>query len=72
MPAEEDTNGVSAASGTSPGEESLEDVDFGNGRYGPLVEHGMQIRDEVLRTLTIHDWSLFGEDEEARIDGMQE
>ena len=47
-------------------------VDFENGDFGPFVEDGMRIRDEVLRTLTIHDWSLFGAEEDAAIDAMQE
>ena len=72
IPAEEGAHTPSTASGISPGEGSRERVDFENGDFGPFVEDGIRIRDEVLRTLTIHDWSLFGAEEDAAIDGMQE
>ena len=70
--AEEDTNAGPAVSGASLDVGSHEEVDFESGRFGSFVEDGMKVRDEVLRTLTIHDWTLFGEDEDPEVDGMRE
>ncbi|KAL8829912.1 MAG: hypothetical protein Q9191_001732 [Dirinaria sp. TL-2023a] len=62
IPAESDTEVVSVASFTLSGEESRESVDFENGHFSSFVEEGMKVRDEILRTLRIEDWSLFGEE----------
>lgn len=40
-----------------------DDVDFAQGRFGSWVEEGIRVRDEVLRTLEIKDWELFGDDD---------
>lgn len=61
IPVEEGINAASAASGNSSGDGSREGNELENGPSGTLVEDGLKVRDEVLRTLTIHDWDLFGE-----------
>jgi len=63
IPAEEGINAASAASGNSSGDGSREGNEPENGPSGTPVEDGLKVRDEVLRTLTIHDWDLFGEAE---------
>lgn len=34
-------------------------VDFRQGRYGSLVQEGIALRDEVVGSLQVRDWSLF-------------
>ncbi|MCJ1269085.1 multicopy suppressor of ts gsp1 [Lobaria immixta] len=43
-----------------------EEVNFHTGNYGALVREGLVIRDHLLRSLVIRDWSLFGNDGEER------
>ena len=40
-------------------------VNFEEGEFGTLVEEGVNIRDEVWRTLEVKDWGLFGGGEAA-------
>jgi len=63
IPAEEGQTTTSAASGNTSGVGSRDGTEPDNGLSGKLVEDGLKVRDEVLRTLTIHDWNLFGETE---------
>ncbi|KAL8989491.1 MAG: hypothetical protein Q9177_001630 [Variospora cf. flavescens] len=39
-------------------------VNFEEGNFGSLVEEGMRIRDEILKSLEVKDWGLFGPAEE--------
>ncbi|KAL8655315.1 MAG: hypothetical protein Q9210_000946 [Variospora velana] len=39
-------------------------VNFEEGNFGSLVEKGMRIRDEILKSLEVKDWGLFGGAEE--------
>ncbi|KAL8966899.1 MAG: hypothetical protein Q9197_005731 [Variospora fuerteventurae] len=39
-------------------------VNFEEGNFGSLVEEGMRIRDEILKSLKAKDWGLFGPAEE--------
>ena len=41
-------------------EEGGEEVDFESGKYGSAVEEGREALSEVLRTLKVKDWGLFG------------
>lgn len=63
LPAEVDAVDGTIASGTLSGGENRESVDFENRHFGSFVEEGMKVRDEVLRTLRIENWSLFGEED---------
>lgn len=61
IPAEEGMNTASATSENSSGDRSRKRNEPGDGPFGTLVEDGLKVRDEVLRTLIIHDWNLFGD-----------
>lgn len=37
------------------------DIDYEKGKYGPVVEEGKSIMDEVGKTLIVKDWGLFGQ-----------
>ena len=60
-----DTEHATVASGRLL-EENRELVDFEHGRFGSLVEEWIEVRNEVLRTLHIEDWGLFGEEDGER------
>ncbi|KAI9754426.1 MAG: multicopy suppressor of ts gsp1 [Lichina confinis] len=42
------------------GEYVPSEVDFDKADLGPQVRDAMQVRDEILRTFEVKDWSLFG------------
>lgn len=58
IPAETSTENGVGASGTSLGG-NQDSLDANGGRLGSSVEEGIVVRDEVLKTLQIHDWGLF-------------
>ena len=71
IPGQADTSAPGAVSGLLSGQGKEEDVDFGRGQYGSWVEEGIRVRDEVLRTLKIEDWGLFGDEEGQNQDDVK-
>ena len=65
------TNIPSAGSGPLAGQEKVEEVDFEKGRFGAWVGEGFVLRDEVLRTLEIKDWGLFGEEDSPKREDVR-
>jgi len=43
-------------------------LDFEAGKWGPLGEAGVRIRERILMTLEVKDWSLFGTDGEREAE----
>ncbi|KAG8529234.1 uncharacterized protein KY384_005869 [Bacidia gigantensis] len=38
----------------------VEDVDFERGKYGSVVEEGKEVLGDILRSLEVKDWGMFG------------
>ena len=66
-----DTSTPSGASGLLAGQGQREDVDFENGHFGSWVEEGLRVRNEVLQTLEIKDWGLFGGEESQKQEDVE-
>ncbi|KAF2143878.1 uncharacterized protein K452DRAFT_285917 [Aplosporella prunicola CBS 121167] len=46
-----------------PGEYPKDEVDFAAAKQGPLMEHAITIRQKILETFEVKDWSLFVDEE---------
>ena len=62
IPGQADASTSTSESGPLSRQGREEDVDFARGQFGRWVEEGINVRDEVLRTLEIKDWGLFGDE----------
>ena len=49
-----------APEAAAAGEEGGEEADFESGKFGTAVEEGKEVLGEVLKTLKVRDWGLFG------------
>ncbi|MCJ1256349.1 hypothetical protein MMC24_004170 [Lignoscripta atroalba] len=59
----------SSTSSSSSQHATPEEINFPEGKLGNAVEEGITFRDEILRTLEVRDWGLFGGVGEGEGDG---